>query len=339
MARHIASNALTFLILGLVVIFGLVTWSQAEYRARGPLVEPLAIEVGRGETMTSVVEKLEDAGAISDERIFRIAARYTGLDEGLRFGEYLIPAGASMEDILKLLNKGANVARQIIIPEGWTSWEIVEGLRAREELSGEIAGVPPEGSLAPAGYDFQKGDTRESLLIRMSNEQKRILADAWENRAPDLPVKTPEELLILASIIEKETGLVEERAEVAAVFVNRLNKGMKLQTDPTVIYGITLGKGPLGRGLRASELATATPYNTYAIPGLPPTPIANPGRKAIEAAANPVESEYLFFVADGTGGHAFATTLEEHNANVVLWRRLEAQRAIDAKAAEAEQSN
>jgi UPF0755 protein len=339
MARHIAANALTFLILGLVVIFGLVTWSQTTYRAQGPLNEPLEFEVARGETMNSVVDKLAGSEAISDERIFRIAARYTGLDEGLRFGEYLIPAGASMEDILKLLNKGANVARQIIIPEGWTSWEIVEGLRAREELSGEIAEVPPEGSLAPAGYDFQKGDTRESLLIRMTNEQTRILADAWEGRAPDLPVKSPEELLILASIIEKETGLPEERPEVAAVFVNRLNKGMKLQTDPTVIYGITLGKGPLGRGLRASELATATPYNTYAIPGLPPTPIANPGRDAINAAANPVTSEYLFFVADGTGGHAFATTLAEHNANVVMWRRLEAQKAKDAKAAEAQQSN
>ena len=173
----------------------------------------------------------------------------------------------------------------------------------------------------------------------MAERQQEILAAAWAGRNPDVPVNSPEELLILASIIEKETGIPEERPEVAAVFVNRLRRGMRLQTDPTVIYGITLGQGTLGRGLRASELATATPYNTYAIDGLPPTPIANPGIDAIEAAANPVESEYYYFVADGTGGHAFGRTLEEHNANVVTWRRIEAERARaaeEAAAAEAE---
>ena len=194
--------------------------------------------------------------------------------------------------------------------------------------------MPPEGSLAPAGYDFQRGDTRQSLIDRMREEQSEILAVAWAGRARRLPVRSPEDLLTLASIIEKETGVPEERPEVAAVFVNRLTKGMRLQTDPTVIYGLTKGEGVLGRGLRASELTKITPYNTYAIVGLPPTPIANPGRAAIEAAAHPSQSDALYFVADGSGGHVFATTLSEHNRNVAAWRRIEAERALERKKAE-----
>jgi UPF0755 protein len=336
MMRHVASNALTFLILGLVVLFGIVTWAQSQYRAAGPLAAPLLMEVDRGEGLASVTAKLAERGAIANAALFRVAARYTDMDAGLRFGEYEIPAGASMEDILKLLNEGANVARQIVVPEGWTSWQVVEMLNAREDLTGEVAAVPPEGSLAPAGYDFQKGDDRQAILDRMAGEQRRILAEAWAGRAADLPLGSPEELLVLASIVEKETGLPEERPRVAAVFVNRLRRGMRLQTDPAVIYGITGGKETLGRGLMASELATATPYNTYVIAGLPPGPIANPGRAAIAAAARPPASEELYFVADGTGGHAFATTLEAHNGNVAAWRRIEAERALEAERAAAE---
>jgi UPF0755 protein len=335
MMRHVAANALTFIILGLVILFGIVTWAQSEYRAKGPLTEPVQLEVARGATLVDVTRDLEAKGAISDPRIFRIAARYTDMDAGLRFGEYNIPAGASMEEILQLLNEGANVVRQIVVPEGWTSWQVVEALNGREELTGEIAEVPPEGTLAPAGYDFQKGDDRNEILARMKARQEEILVTAWTGRDKALPLSSPEELLTLASIVEKETGVAEERGQVAAVFVNRLNRGMRLQTDPTVIYGITEGKGPLGRGLRASELATATPYNTYVIEGLPPGPIANPGREAIEAAANPPATEDFYFVADGSGGHAFAATLEQHNANVAAWRRLEAQRALEAEAAAA----
>lgn len=335
MMRHVAANALTFIILGLVVVFGIVTWAQSEYRAPGPLTEPLLLEVARGATLTDVTKDLEAKGAISDPRIFRIAARYTDMDAGLRFGEYNIPAGASMEEILKLLNEGANVLRQIVVPEGWTSWQVVEALNAREELTGEIAEVPAEGTLAPAGYDYQKGDDRNAIIARMQARQQEILAAAWAGRDPSLPLNSPEELLTLASIVEKETGVPEERPRVAAVFVNRLNRGMRLQTDPSVIYGITRGEGPLGRGLKASELAAATPYNTYVIEGLPPGPIANPGRDAIAAAANPPASDEYYFVADGSGGHAFAATLEEHNGNVAAWRRLEAQRALEAEAAAA----
>ena len=327
MFRHIAANALTVLIVALALLFGAIVWGQRQYAAPGPLVEPLAMEVERGEGLSSVAAKLEAGGAIRQDTIFRIAARYTKQDQGLRFGEYEIPAGASMKDILALLNRGGNVARQVIVPEGWTSWQVVQMLNARDDLSGEIAGIPPEGSLAPAGYDFQRGDTRQSLIDRMSAEQSRILAEAWANRKQGLPLRTPEELLTLASIVEKETGVPEERTLVASVFENRLREGMRLQTDPTVIYGLTLGQDVLGRGLRASELAKPTPYNTYIVQGLPPTPIANPGKAAIEATANPADGDMRYFVADGTGGHVFAATLSEHNRNVAAWRRIEAEQA------------
>ncbi|MFO1208824.1 MAG: endolytic transglycosylase MltG [Amaricoccus sp.] len=332
MMRHVAANALTLLILGLVVLFGAVTWVKTQYRNPGPLTAPLDFEVERGEALGGVADKLVQAGAISNASIFRVAARYAHLDEGLKFGEYSIPAGASMQDILELLNKGGNVVRQIVVPEGLTSFQVVELLREREELTGDVAAVPPEGSLAPAGYDFQRGDARADVLARMQAKQEEILAAAWAGRADGLPLRSPQELLTLASIVEKETGVPEERPRVAEVFVNRLKKGMKLQTDPAVIYGLTKGEGALGRGIRASELATATPYNTYMIAGLPPTPIANPGKAAIEAAANPTVGDDLYFVADGTGGHAFASTLEAHNQNVAAWRRLEAQKAAQAAA-------
>lgn len=335
MMRHVAANVLTLLIVVLVILFGVATWAQKSYRGPGPLTAPTDYQVERGATLAQVAEGLAKAGAIRNETVFRIAARYAGLDAGLKYGEYEIPAGASMQDILKLLNQGGNVVRQIVVPEGLTSWQVVELLNARDDLTGEVAEVPAEGSLAPAGYDVQRGDTRASVIERMQAEQKAILDAAWAGRAPGLPLASEEELLTLASIVEKETGVAEERARVAAVFVNRLERGMRLQTDPSVIYGITEGKGTLGRGLRASELAQATPYNTYVRAGLPPTPIANPGKAAIEAAAHPDQGDELYFVADGTGGHAFAATLEEHNRNVANWRRIEAERAAAARAAEA----
>lgn len=334
MMRHFAANALTLIIVGLVVVFGIVTWAQSRFREAGPLAEPVSFEVERGEALPSVAERLAAAGAISNETLFRIGARYRELDAGLKFGEYEIPAGASMQAILELLNRGGNVVRQVVVPEGLTSWQVVELLKAREELTGEVAEIPPEGSLAPAGYDFQRGDDRNALLARMEARQQEILAAAWTSRAPDLPLSSPEELLTLASIVEKETAVDGERRRVASVFVNRLRRGMRLQTDPSVIYGITKGEGPLGRGLRASELVAPTPFNTYVIAGLPPTPIANPGAAAIRAAADPEPGDDLYFVADGSGGHVFASSLPEHNRNVAAWRRIEARQAQEARAAE-----
>jgi UPF0755 protein len=241
-----------------------------------------------------------------------------------------------MEVVLGKLVKGDVVLRFVTVPEGRTSWEAVEILSANPLLTGEIDEVPPEGSLFPETYDIQRGQARTEIVARMQAKMDQVLDAAWQKRAEDLPVKTKEEALVLASIVEKETGLADERPEVAAVFVNRLRKGMKLQSDPTVVYGVTEGKGPLGRGLRRSELDRATPWNTYVIDGLPPSPIANPGLAAIEAVLNPPESEYLYFVADGTGGHVFAKTLDEHNANVRKWREIEAKRKKEAEAAAAE---
>ncbi|MFV0512421.1 MAG: endolytic transglycosylase MltG [Jhaorihella sp.] len=216
---------------------------------------------------------------------------------------------------------------RIAMAEGVTSWQVVEALKAIDVLSGEVAEHPPEGSLAPDSYEIRPGTERTAVLDEMQGRQTLLLNAAWESREADLPLASPQELLILASIVEKETGLPDERGQVAAVFVNRLRQGMRLQTDPTVIYGLTKGKGGLGRGLRQSELRKITPWNTYVIDGLPPTPIANPGAASLEAAAHPGSSDFLFFVADGTGGHAFAETLEEHNRNVAKWREIEAQQA------------
>jgi UPF0755 protein len=220
----------------------------------------------------------------------------------------------------------ADTRYRIAMAEGVTSWQVVEALKAMDVLEGDVEEVPDEGTLAPDSYEVEPGMERAALLDEMAERQALRLNAAWEGRAEGLPIETPEELLILASIIEKETGVAEERRQVASVFVNRLERGMRLQTDPTVIYGVTEGRGVLGRGLRQSELRRVTPWNTYVITGLPPTPIANPGLASLEAAADPDQTPYIFFVADGTGGHAFAETLDEHNANVRRWREIEAER-------------
>ena len=220
-----------------------------------------------------------------------------------------------------------DVRFRIALAEGATSWQIIESLKQIDILEGDPGEVPAEGMLAPDSYEVTRGVQRADLVAQMMSAQEQILADAWATRDASVPLESPEEALILASIVEKETSVPAERRQVASVFVNRLNQGMRLQTDPTVIYGITRGQGALGRGLRRSELQRETPWNTYVIPALPPTPIANPGRAAIEAALNPDETPYIFFVADGTGGHAFAVTLDEHNRNVARWREIEAERA------------
>ncbi|GKY90235.1 endolytic transglycosylase MltG [Sinisalibacter aestuarii] len=233
-------------------------------------------------------------------------------------------------DYLRLRDE-ADTRFRISVAEGATSWQIVDALSKVEVLEGEVAELPAEGTLAPDSYEVSPGDERADVIARMIAAQETRLAEAWANRVDGLPYGTPQEALIMASLIEKETGVPEERRQVASVFVNRLERGMRLQTDPTVIYGITRGQGVLGRGLRQSELRGETPYNTYVIDGLPPTPIANPGRASIEAALDPAQTDFIFFVADGSGGHAFAATLDEHNANVAKWRAIEAERAEEAE--------
>jgi UPF0755 protein len=324
--RSIAANAITLVIALCIVIAGVVAVGKRTYEAPGPLAEETLFVVPRGATLDRVADDLEEAGVIDSATIFRIGARYERRAESLRFGEYRVPAAASMQEVLELLGSGRVVQYAVTVPEGLTSWEIVRLLEAEDVLTGEIESVPAEGSLAPETYSVSRGDTRAGLIARMQARQARLLEEAWAARGPDIEVETPEEALVLASIIEKETAVADERQRVSAVFHNRMRIGMRLQSDPTIIYGITEGEGPLGRALTRSDINGPTPWNTYVIPGLPPTPIANPGRASIFAAVQPIETDELYFVADGEGGHAFARTLAEHNRNVAAWRAIERAR-------------
>ncbi|RMD47229.1 MAG: endolytic transglycosylase MltG [Alphaproteobacteria bacterium] len=326
MIKHIASNVITLLVVLLFCVGGIIAWGRGQIERPGPLAQDTVFEVRRGERLREISERLEAEGIIRSAFLFRIAARYSGADRKLKFGEYKIPAYASARDVLDIITSGRALSYTVTIPEGWTSWQVLTKLQEIAQtglITCNTTEVPPEGSLAPDTYAFARGDSCEQILRRMTEAQHRIITEEWALRDEDLPLKDTDEALTLASIIEKETGKPEERALIASVFVNRLRKGMPLQTDPTVIYGITRGKGVLGRGLRRSELRRRTPWNTYLIKGLPPTPIANPGRAAIHAALHPARTNYLFFVADGTGGHVFAETIDEHNANVRKWRKIE----------------
>lgn len=380
MWRSVASNALTLFIVILVGVAALVAWGRNEFVAPGPLTEAICLQVERGASLSAVSRNLEERGAITDARIFRIGAEYSDRADDLKFGSFVVPASASMSQVLEAITAtgrstcgrdlnfrigvtrsdvvlseldltsktNREVARfdagvdplppeylevsddpalvfRITVAEGVTSWQVVDALKKADFLQGALETVPPEGSLAPGSYEVERGTERGAIIAEMTERQAAVLAEAWANRAEGLPYASPEEALIMASIIEKETAVPEERGRVASVFVNRMRQGMRLQTDPTVIYGITNGEGVLGRGLRQSELRRETPFNTYVIDGLPPTPIANPGEASIHAAMNPDTTDYLFFVADGTGGHAFAQTLDEHNQNVARWRRIEAE--------------
>ena len=332
--RNLAANMLTVLIVAGVAIVVAIGIAKQQYAAPGPLAADTVVVIPRDSSATEISDILAEAGAIGNPMMFRLAARYSGQAPRLKFGEYNIPAGASVEQILALLATGSNIQHRVTVAEGLTSWEVVELLKTVDVLSGEIPDVPPEGALAPDTYFVSRGQSRAGLLNRMMEVQTERLAGAWADRAEGLPIQSPEEALVLASIIEKETGVGAERAQVSSVFINRLNQGMLLQTDPTIIYGITRGQGPLGRGITVSDRDGKTErrdhgdvvFNTYVVEGLPPTPIANPGLAALEAAVNPAETKYLYFVADGTGGHAFSTTLREHNRNVAKWRKIEKQR-------------
>lgn len=306
-----------------------------DYAGKAPELKHGSFLIEPATSMEAVIEQLTTPGASScgSEVIYRIGVR----DSDVVLRE-LDPATKEMAEIAKVkvgeafpavlteALAAADLRLRVTVAEGVTSWQIVEGLKAFAPLSGEPGARPAEGSLAPGSYELGKDFSRAALLARMEATQISILDKAWEGRAEGLPYATKEEALVMASIVEKETGLASERPQVAGVFVHRLQKGMKLQTDPAVIYGVTKGEGILERGLRASELKKETPYNTYVIAGLPPGPIANPGAAAIEAALHPDETPYLFFVADGSGGHAFAETLVEHNANVAKWRKIEAEK-------------
>lgn len=293
----------------------------------GPLVADRAFVIPTRNGGTSGIgEMLERNGIIADAQLFVWGARLSSSRRGLQAGEYVFPQGASIRQVIDIIASGRVVQHAITVPEGLTSFQIVQRLRETDVLAGDLRQIPPEGSLLPDTYYVTRGTSREALVRRMAEARERVLNDVWARRRPDLPVRSPAELVTLASIVEKETGVAGERARVAGVFVNRLNRRMRLQSDPTIIYGITEGRGVLGRGILRSEIERPTPYNTYTIPALPPTPIANVGRAALEAAANPMRTNEIYFVADGTGGHAFAETLEEHQRNVARWREIERDR-------------
>ena len=326
-ARHplvVIGNAVisAFVLVALAVAIALFFGKQ-RFEAPGPLATDRTVNIPRGSGMRDIADILSREGVIDQPWLFIGGVVVLKAREDLKAGEYEFKAHSSMREVVATIVDGKVVAHQVSIPEGLTSEQIVSRLRQDDVLAGEIKEIPREGSLLPDTYNFARGVTREQMVQRMQQSQQRLLHEIWDHRAADLPLKTPEQLVVLASLVEKETGKPEERTRVAAVFVNRLKQRMRLQSDPTIIYGLVGGKGTLGRPIMKSEIEQPTPYNTYIIDGLPPGPIANPGRAALEAAANPARTRELYFVADGTGGHAFAETYEQHQKNVARLRSIE----------------
>jgi len=331
--RHplvIIGNAI-FTLLLLVVVGGGILFAVGKQRfdAPGPLAEEKVVIVPPRLGMFEIAETLRREGVMNEHwSVFAGGVMAMRARTQLKSGEYLFPKAASVRDVVETLVEGRVVQHTIAIPEGLTSEQIIARLMENDVLAGEIRETPREGSLLPDSYKFPRGTPREQVVQRMQQAQRRLLQETWERRLPDVPVKTPEQLLVLASIIEKETGKPDERTRVAAVFVNRLKQRMRLQSDPTIIYGIVGGQGTLGRPISRADIERPTAYNTYTIEGLPPGPIANPGRASIEAAANPARTKELYFVADGTGGHAFSESYDQHRKHVARLRQLEKQNAL-----------
>lgn len=325
---------LSLVVLAVLGAGSLLYFGKLEFEAPGPLAQDTTFVVREGAGLIEIAQSLERRNIISDARIFRYGTEALIGDDTLKHGEYAIEAHASMREIMELFRSGDAILYSVTIPEGWTVHRIFERLANHEELEGDLPEtLPEEGSLAPNTYSFRSGTPRAEIVERMQAAQAELVDQIWERRDPDLPIETKKEFVTLASIVEKETGKADERPMVAGVFINRLRKGMRLQSDPTILYGLFGGEGrPADRPIYRSDIEKETPYNTYTIDGLPPGPIANPGRAALEAVANPSETEDLYFVADGTGGHAFARTLEEHNENVARWRRIRAEQEAQAEA-------
>src|SRR5882762_1103740 len=325
--RHplvMAGNAV-FTVLILIAIAGGIMFVVAKQRfeAAGPLEKEKIVNIPPRLGIRDIADLLVREGVIDHPWTFVVSAMLAKTHDDLRFGEYQFPKQASLHDVINTIIDGKVVQHQITIPEGLTSDQIVQRLLETDILSGNIKEIPREGSMLPESYRYTRGTPRDQVIQRMQQAQARVAQEVWDRRMPDLPLRTPQQLVTLASIVEKETGRADERTRVAAVFVNRLKQKMKLQSDPTIIYGLVGGKGTLGRPIMRSEIEQPTPYNTYVIDGLPPGPIANPGRAALEAVANPARTKELYFVADGTGGHAFSETLDQHQRNVSRLRALE----------------
>jgi UPF0755 protein len=323
----VVGNAIITIVL--VVLLGsgaAYIYGRQKIEAPGPLPEDKIVNIPARAGMTDIADILQREGVIDNNRwafigsVLALKAR-----SELKPGEYSFQKNASLRDVIGTMVEGKVVQHSVTIPEGLTSEQIVGRLSDNDIFAGSVREIPREGTLLPETYKFPRGTTREQVIQRMQQTQKRVLAEIWERRSPDIPIKSPEQLVTLASIVEKETGKADERSRVAAVFVNRLRQKIKLQSDPTIIYGLVGGKGTLGRPIKRSEIQQPSPYNTYVVDGLPPGPIANPGRASLEAAANPARTRDLFFVADGTGGHAFSDTYDQHQKNVGKLRQLEKQ--------------
>ena len=323
----VVGNAIITLILFLMIAAGgTYIYGKQKIEAPGPLQEDKVVNIPTRAGVTDIADILQREGVIDNNRwafigsVFALRAR-----SDLKPGEYQFQKNASLRDVISIMVDGKVVQHSVTIPEGLTSEQIVARLSENDIFSGSVREMPREGTLLPETYKFPRGSPREQVIARMQQAQKRVLAEIWDRRNPDIPVKTPEQLVTLASIVEKETGKADERSRVASVFVNRLRQKIKLQSDPTIIYGLVGGKGTLGRPIKRSEIQQPSPYNTYVVDGLPPGPIANPGRASLEAAANPARTRDLFFVADGTGGHAFSDSYDQHQKNVAKLRAMEKQ--------------
>lgn len=328
MARLLGVFLGIVMLMGAAAGTGLFIWGKSEFEASGPRAragDETLVVLPHGTGLKTIAAKLESGGAITNARIFEFGVRIRGDSVKLKAGEYSIPSRASMVEVAELLKSGKSILYRFTAAEGLTSAQIVRLVEADGILSGDVTLTPAEGTLLPETYLFQRGTTRDEILVEMTDAMTRALVPLWEDRADELPFDSMQDAVTLASIVEKETGIAAERPRIAAVFVNRLDRGMRLQSDPTIIYGLNGGE-PLGRGIRQSELRGKTAYNTYHINGLPPTPIANPGLDALKAVMNPPQSNELFFVADGTGGHVFASSSRQHERNVAKWRRVERER-------------
>jgi UPF0755 protein len=334
-ARHpvvVAGSALFTLVLLAALAAGLaLTMGKQRFEAPGSLAQDKIVNIPRGLGVREIADLLQREGVIDQPWVFFGGVWVRKARDELKSGEYMFPRQASLRDVVNIIVEGKVIQHQLTVAEGLTSEQIVARLMENDILTGNIKEIPKEGSLLPETYNFTRGMSREQMIQRMQHEQRRIVQEVWERRASDLPLENPDQLIVLASIIEKETGKTEERTRVAAVFVNRLKQRMKLQSDPTIIYGLVGGKGTLGRPIMRSEIELKTRYNTYVIDGLPPGPIANPGRASLEAAASPARTKELYFVADGTGGHSFSETLDQHQKSVTRLRQIEQQQKDAAK--------
>lgn len=327
---------MTLVVLAVIAAFVAIYIGRRDFDGPGPTTAATTFLVKPGQGTGQIAAGLEDAGIISDAVIFQLGYRAYGGKETMKAGEYEITPGMSMRQVMQLLQSGKSIMYTVTIPEGLTVVQAFKRIADEQALSGDMPStMPPEGSLAADTQRFTRGEQRKTIIAKMEAQQKALIEEIWAKRSPDLPLADVNEFVTLASIVEKETGINDERPRVAAVFLNRLKKKMRLQSDPTIIYGIFGGAGkPADRPIYQSDIDKPTPYNTYVIRGLPPTPIANPGRAALEAVANPAQTEELYFVADGTGGHVFAKTLDEHNKNVARWRALQKEQAEGAAAGE-----